>query len=112
MLLRALEQPNPTAAQLSSLSPSLLVDQLWHAHLLETYSCAQMCLFLVPGGCTIHHTSLRAEQAGRPARLQRTLDQYLLLFKAPAPPSVWDESGQQTEDMAWGRARRRVEAAV
>lgn len=89
MVLLAEEQPKPTDGQLSSMSPTLLIEKLWCLHLLETRSYAQMCANLVPGGAVIHHTSLKPHPSEEPTRMLLTMRAYCTRFHVSPPSSVW-----------------------
>lgn len=73
------------------LSPSPLVDSVWHLHVLDTARyglyCRKMC------GRVIHHDPDGADKAvDREARYRRTLAAYERRYGAAAPDKFWPES--------------------
>ena len=67
---------------LSILAPSASVDDLWHAHLLDTRSYRMMESHF---GCSIHHNPIKEEQPEYSQRLSRTKKLYMKKFYS-APP--------------------------
>ena len=70
------------------LSPSALVDQAWHAHLLSTASYSAACSAL---GAVIHHTLTGAQdlEMVRRKRMEMTKSFYLMIFHCSPPRQFW-----------------------
>ncbi|ORZ30985.1 hypothetical protein BCR44DRAFT_1443619 [Catenaria anguillulae PL171] len=74
------------------LSPSPLIDQVWHEHVLDTQSYIPMCLAI---GLWIHHDPDGAsdhDAANRARRRENTVDSYTARF-GPMNQDVWDMDG-------------------
>ncbi|ORZ30986.1 hypothetical protein BCR44DRAFT_46451, partial [Catenaria anguillulae PL171] len=73
-------------------SPSPMIDQVWHEHILETRSYIGMCLTI---GFWIHHDPDGADDKDtidRERRRANTNDMYMAMF-GPMDQSVWDMEG-------------------
>ena len=73
---------------LSNLAPSSSVDDLWHAHLLDTRSYRMMEIHF---GCSIHHNPIKTEQPGYSQRLSRTKKLYMKKFYSAPPDDIWSD---------------------
>ena len=73
---------------LSNLAPSSSVDDLWHAHLLDTMSYRMMEIHF---GCSIHHNPIKEEQPEYSERLSRTKKLYMKKFYATPPDDIWSD---------------------
>ncbi|KAG5175150.1 hypothetical protein JKP88DRAFT_265923 [Tribonema minus] len=72
------------------LAPSPQIDEVWHAHVLDTRSYEAFQQVLLPGGGRIHHNPMLSEQPDYERRLAHTLNLYLATFGGDAPPSsIW-----------------------
>eukprot|EP00611_Tribonema_gayanum_P031249 TRINITY_DN896_c0_g1_i7.p1 TRINITY_DN896_c0_g1~~TRINITY_DN896_c0_g1_i7.p1 ORF type:complete len:543 (+),score=92.01 TRINITY_DN896_c0_g1_i7:205-1833(+) len=77
------------------LAPSPQIDEVWHAHVLDTRSYQVFQQVLLPGGGRIHHNPILSEQPDYEQRLAHTLNLYLATFGGETPPpSIWgDDDG-------------------
>ena len=73
---------------LSILAPSASVDDLWHAHLLDTRSYKMMESHF---GCSIHHNPIKTEQPEYSQRLSRTKKLYMKKFYSAPPDDIWSD---------------------
>jgi len=82
-------------------SPSALVDQVWHAHMMHPrlYRAACSALFGPKGGDLIDHDPAAAEDepSEKYERLRRTKVVYKILFGHEAPPEIWAWSSEPGE---------------
>ena len=72
-------------------SPSAVIDQVWHAHILETESYISTCETL--GVNYIHHSSKHASDPEweKEARREVTKTTYKLLYRTSPPEDYWGE---------------------
>lgn len=78
------------------LSPSLHVDTVWHAHILDTKRYSADCKSLC--GRTIHHNPNGAnDEAMQIERYNRTLSAYTTHFGEPAPLKYWPRQDENDE---------------
>jgi len=70
------------------LSPSALIDQVWHIHILHTVSYREACSAL---GVFIDHDpkAALASDSMRRKRLLLTTTHYSIIFNQPAPAKYW-----------------------
>ena len=73
----------------STLAPSALIDDLWHAHLLDTRSYMMLESLLLPEGGRLHHNPLKDEQADYEGRLTHTKNLYYDLYHSVPPHDIW-----------------------
>ncbi|KAJ3048414.1 hypothetical protein HK097_010550 [Rhizophlyctis rosea] len=74
------------------LSPSPLVDEIWHYHLLDTVSYMKMCEAIA---MFVHHDPLGGQNdAARKLRLKLTVSLYAEFFGEEAPDEVWGRGGE------------------
>ena len=73
----------------STLAPSALIDDLWHAHLLDTRSYTMLESLLLPEGGRLHHNPLKDEQADYEGRLTHTKNLYYDLYDSVPPHDIW-----------------------
>ncbi|KAG5175148.1 hypothetical protein JKP88DRAFT_250353 [Tribonema minus] len=72
------------------LAPSPQIDEVWHAHVLDTRSYEVFQQVLLPGGGRIHHNPVLSGQPDYEQRLAHTLNLYLATFGGDTPPySIW-----------------------
>jgi hypothetical protein len=81
-----LKAEHPEAA----LPPSHAVDEVWHTHVLDTRSYAELMRLLLPDGGFIHHNPVHSEQPQYEARYASTVS---LLMQ---------QSGDQLDKDSWG----------
>merc|ERR1719233_624823 len=72
-----------------NLSPSSLIDQVWHEHILHTSKYREACTAL---GVFIDHDPAGAKEDDdkREKRLLITKTHYSLIFNYSPPPKFWD----------------------
>ena len=85
----ALKAANDTDGLPSKLAPSALVDQLWHTHLLDTRSYAELERLLLQNGGRLHHNPIRDEQPDYDDRLEYTRLLYSDTYHSAPPPDTW-----------------------
>ena len=80
------------------LSPSEMVDQVWHAHLLRPKLYAEFCQ--VAFGKIIDHDlpGSKSSKDEKAKRQERTRSLYKVVFKKAPPAPIWmeEEFGKQT----------------
>ena len=88
----------------SNLSPSALIDEAWHSHILYTAKYRAACTAL---GVTIDHSPAGAEdeESVRENRLLLTTSNYKVLFNQAAPSQFW----QLKYDSEYGEVKPEVE---
>jgi len=72
------------------LSPSPEVDEIWHAHILDTLSYKETCEAMLGAGGFIHHNprgGLGNDAPARDARRRRTIAFYQAAFRNQAAPA-------------------------
>jgi len=73
------------------ISPSPLVDKIWHMHILDTRQYMKDCDYIF--GSYVHHNpSFEAdeeEQLVMADRYSKTLEAYRLIFRINAPENIW-----------------------
>jgi hypothetical protein len=84
------------------LSPTSVIDEVWHAHVLDTKSYQSFNARYMGAGHLIHHDPLKAmDDKGRQHRCKTTIQAYGSYFRRPVPekcnswsyePSVLDKS--------------------
>ena len=84
----ALKIISNSASNPKHLSPSPLVDKVWHIHLLHTVEYRAACIAL---GATIEHSLTGAldDDRVKDERLQMTLGLYVRVFKKMPPSQFW-----------------------
>jgi len=77
-----------------NLSPSSLIDQVWHEHILHTSKYREACTAL---GVFIDHDPAGAKEGDdiRQKRLLLTKTHYSLIFNTMAPPKFWELKFEQ-----------------
>eukprot|EP00611_Tribonema_gayanum_P015334 TRINITY_DN27168_c0_g1_i1.p1 TRINITY_DN27168_c0_g1~~TRINITY_DN27168_c0_g1_i1.p1 ORF type:complete len:289 (+),score=41.74 TRINITY_DN27168_c0_g1_i1:70-936(+) len=92
------------------LSPSPLVDEMWHCHLLDTESYASFCQEI--GGGFIHHRlgGMADDPAAKQERLAKTTAAYEQYFGSAPPARVW-ATGTLVQACAVSSGRARDAAA-
>ena len=88
-----------------SLTPSDQVDQVWHLHLIYTYSYwTEFCQNLL--GKSIHHGPTKGgESEGNKYKelYENTLDMYTNFFNRKAPDDIWPSSEIRFKDINFQR---------
>ncbi len=74
------------------LSPSGVIDSIWHEHIIRTKNYMEMCLKVF--GKMYHHDPASANYKKK-ERYDRTLNKYKLIFKVDPPRDIWNP----TEEM-------------
>jgi len=73
------------------ISPSPLVDKVWHMHILDTRRYMKDCDYIF--GSYVHHNPSfdpdEEEQVGMAERYGKTLEAYEKVFGKPAPLDIW-----------------------
>jgi len=81
------------------ISPSPLVDKVWHMHILDTRQYMKDCDYLF--GSYMHHNPSfdpdEEEQHGMAYRYTKTLEAYEKVFGKPAPLDIWPRIASQEE---------------
>ena len=75
----------------SKLAPPDQVDELWHAHLLDTRSYTALESLLLPNGGKIHHNPVHDEQPNYPQRLEHTRNLYFDTYHTAPPFDIWGD---------------------
>lgn len=70
------------------LSPSAIVDRVWHLHILDTVRYAEECKRLC-GHVIDHNPDGASDGSDRDARYQRTLDHYQIVFRMTPHSEIW-----------------------
>lgn len=70
------------------LSPSPIVDHVWHLHILDTVRYAEECKRLC-GHVIDHNPDGASDGSDRDARYQRTLDHYQIVFRMTPHSEIW-----------------------
>ena len=93
-----------------NLSPSALIDQVWHEHILHTAKYREACTAL---GVFIDHDPSGAteEDDKREERLLLTKTHYSLIFNTKAPSKFWELSFEQHPDVI-RKTRRRLRGGM
>ena len=80
-----------------NLSPSALIDQVWHEHILHTVKYREACTSL---GVFIDHDPFGSEEEDdkREKRLLLTKTHYSLIFNTKAPSKFWELMFEQHPD--------------
>lgn len=71
----------------TELSPSSVIDEVWHLHILDTQHYMQECMAAF--GAVIHHNRNGSFEAERSDRYLRTLQAYEKKFGRKAPADIW-----------------------
>jgi hypothetical protein len=67
----------------NKLSPSSVIDTIWHSHILDTESYVMTCKLVTGLNVYLHHyieNSFLANQLGQKSRLECTKEWYKMLF--------------------------------
>lgn len=97
----------------SLLSPSPRIDELWHAHILDTLSYKEACEAMLGAGGFIHHDPRGGRDvSARDRRLSRTINLFRAAFSnpltgwpEPAPPPVPPPAASAASAASRRRAR-------
>jgi hypothetical protein len=89
-----LEEGGPTKSAHFQVTPSKLVDELWHAHILRSPAYFQFCLQHAPGGRYVHHEPHfdKPHNYHEPG-FDETVKAYTAQFGCP-PRDVWGVLGE------------------
>jgi hypothetical protein len=89
-----LKAEHPEAA----LAPSHAVDQVWHTHILDTRSYAELMKLLLPDGGFVHHNPVHNEQPNYEARCATTVSLLRKQSRCPLDEDSWglDQSEYKT----------------
>jgi hypothetical protein len=90
-----LEGGDPTKSAHFQVTPSKLVDELWHAHILRSPAYFQFCLQHAPGGRYVHHEPHfdKPHNYHEPG-FAETVKAYTAQFGCP-PRDVWGGAGRE-----------------
>ena len=72
------------------LSPSPLIDEVWHKHLLDTLAYDKMCT--IDYGAKLHHNPDHANDPQKDFRYQSTLELYKSVYHCAPPIQYWPAS--------------------
>eukprot|EP00953_Heterococcus_sp_UTEX-ZZ885_P038800 19905-Heterococcus_DN1.PRE.1 len=89
-----LKAEHPEAA----LAPSHAVDEVWHTHILDTRSYAELMRLLLPDGSFVHHNPVHNEQPNYEARYATTVSLLRKQSRYPLDKDSWglDQSEYKT----------------
>ena len=93
----------------TKLSPSLPVDQMWHAHVLDTKNYASDCALLV-GNMVHHDPDGDVDEEARTGRIENMKKALAVRFNSDYDHEVWDFGEGSAEEQSRKRPRSESEA--